>query len=76
MSTEKWTDLGGMADGLAAARGQTADEVRAELASSAPTGRFTTPQEVADIVLFLASDRAGNITGSDYRIDGGYVTTI
>src|SRR5262245_9747145 len=36
VSTEKWTEQGGMADGLAAARGQTADEVRAELASSAP----------------------------------------
>jgi NAD(P)-dependent dehydrogenase (short-subunit alcohol dehydrogenase family) len=76
VSTEKWTDRGGMADGLAAARGQTADEVRADLASSAPTGRFTTPAEVADVVVFLASDRCGNITGSDYRIDGGYVTTV
>jgi NAD(P)-dependent dehydrogenase (short-subunit alcohol dehydrogenase family) len=76
VATEKWTERGGMADGLAAARGQTADEVRAELASSAATGRFTTPQEVADVVLFLASDRGGNITGSDYRIDGGYVTTV
>jgi NAD(P)-dependent dehydrogenase (short-subunit alcohol dehydrogenase family) len=76
VATEKWTEQGGMADGLAAARGQTADEVGAELASSAPTGRFTTPEEVADVVLFLASDRGGNITGSDYRIDGGYVTTV
>jgi NAD(P)-dependent dehydrogenase (short-subunit alcohol dehydrogenase family) len=67
---------GGLADGFAAARGQTADEVMAELASSAPTGRFTTPEEVADLVVFLASDRAGNITGSDYRIDGGFVTTV
>jgi NAD(P)-dependent dehydrogenase (short-subunit alcohol dehydrogenase family) len=76
VSTEKWTEQGGVADGLAAARGQTADEVRAELASLAPTGRFTTPEEVADVVLFLAGDRSGNITGSDYRIDGGYVATV
>ena len=76
VSTDKWTEEGGIVDGLAAARGQTADEVRAELSGSAPTGRFTTPEEVADVVLFLASDRAGNITGSDYRIDGGYVATI
>lgn len=76
VSTEKWTQRGGMADRLAAARGQTADEIRAELASSAPTGRFTTPEEVADLVLFLASDRSANITGSDFRIDGGYVTTV
>jgi NAD(P)-dependent dehydrogenase (short-subunit alcohol dehydrogenase family) len=76
VSTDKWVQRGGMADGFAAMKGQTADEVRAELASSAPTGRFTTPEEVADLVVFLASARAGNITGSDYRIDGGYVTTI
>ncbi len=76
VSTEPWMQPGGLADGFAAISGQTADEVRAELASSAPTGRFTTPEEVADLVAFLASDRTGNITGSDYRIDGGFVTTV
>jgi NAD(P)-dependent dehydrogenase (short-subunit alcohol dehydrogenase family) len=76
VSTERWMGQGGLADEYAAARRQTADEVRAELASSAPTGRFTTPEEVADLVVFLASDRAGNITGSDYGIDGGFVTTV
>jgi NAD(P)-dependent dehydrogenase (short-subunit alcohol dehydrogenase family) len=40
------------------------------------TGRFTQPAEVANVVLFLASDRAGNITGSDYVIDGGLLTTL
>ena len=76
VSTEPWMQPGGLADGFAAISGQTADEVRAEIASSAPTGRFTTPEEVADLVVFLASDRTGNITGSDYRIDGGFVTTV
>ena len=46
------------------------------IAGAMPTGRFTTPEQVADLVLFLASDRAGNTTGSDYRIDGGFVTTL
>jgi NAD(P)-dependent dehydrogenase (short-subunit alcohol dehydrogenase family) len=76
VSTERWMQKGGLADGYAAIRGQTADEVRAGLAGSAATGRFTTAEEVADLVVFLASDRAGNITGSDYRIDGGFLTTI
>jgi len=31
---------------------------------------------VADIVLFLASERAANITGSDFVVDGGLVTTL
>lgn len=76
VSTGRWMQPGGLADAYAAANGQTPDEVRAELANAAPTGRFTTPEEVADLVVFLASDRAGNTTGSDYRIDGGYVGTL
>jgi NAD(P)-dependent dehydrogenase (short-subunit alcohol dehydrogenase family) len=39
------------------------------------TGRFTQPDEVADQVLFLASDRAANITGADITIDGGMTPT-
>ncbi|SFR66761.1 NAD(P)-dependent dehydrogenase, short-chain alcohol dehydrogenase family [Agromyces sp. CF514] len=40
------------------------------------TGRFTQPSEVADLVLLLASDRAGNVTGSDFLIDGGLIKTL
>jgi NAD(P)-dependent dehydrogenase (short-subunit alcohol dehydrogenase family) len=40
-----------------------------------PTGRFTRPEEVADLVLVLASETVGNITGCDVLIDGGMVTT-
>ena len=39
------------------------------------TGRFTAPGEVANLVLFLASDRADNITGADFTIDGGLIPT-
>ncbi|OMC53776.1 3-oxoacyl-ACP reductase [Mycobacterium sp. IS-836] len=74
--TEIWTDEGRLAAQYAAADGRTPGEVRAAIIENTPTGLFTTPEQVADLVLFLASDRAGNITGSDYRIDGGYVTTL
>jgi NAD(P)-dependent dehydrogenase (short-subunit alcohol dehydrogenase family) len=50
--------------------------VRASITSNTPTGRFTTPEQLADLVVFLASDRASNTTRSDYRIDGGFVTTL
>lgn len=39
------------------------------------TGRFTTPGEVAALISFLASGRAGNITGVNYIIDGGLTKT-
>jgi NAD(P)-dependent dehydrogenase (short-subunit alcohol dehydrogenase family) len=40
------------------------------------TGGFTRPEEVADLVVLLASDRAGNLAGTDFVIDGGLVTTL
>ena len=36
-----------------------------------PTGRYTLPEEVADVVLYLSSDLSGNVTGTHIVIDGG-----
>ncbi|MEN2466977.1 SDR family oxidoreductase [Ornithinibacillus sp. JPR2-1] len=36
-----------------------------------PLGRFGTPRDVAEVVLFLASDKASFVTGSLYNVDGG-----
>jgi NAD(P)-dependent dehydrogenase (short-subunit alcohol dehydrogenase family) len=40
-----------------------------------PIGRVGKPEEVAELILFLASDRAGWITGASYSIDGGRAQT-
>ena len=52
------------------------EAVAKQAAATSATGRFTQPQEVADLVLLLASDRAANVTGADFVIDGGLVTTL
>lgn len=46
-------------------------EVRSRISSRIPLGRYGTMDEVAKLILFLASDDSRFITGSQYRIDGG-----
>jgi NAD(P)-dependent dehydrogenase (short-subunit alcohol dehydrogenase family) len=76
VSTGLWLGHGGVAQTVAAAGGPAAEDVAAAQAAQAATGRFTAPEEVADLVLLLAGDRAGNVTGADFVIDGGLVTTL
>jgi NAD(P)-dependent dehydrogenase (short-subunit alcohol dehydrogenase family) len=71
-----WLGADGVAAHVGAASGQRPEDVAASAAAGMVTGRFTRPEEVADLVVFLASGRAGNVTGSDVVIDGGLVTTI
>ena len=49
-------------------------EMFAQLSKTQPIGRMAQPQEVAALALFLCSDEAAFITGSDYPIDGGFIT--
>jgi NAD(P)-dependent dehydrogenase (short-subunit alcohol dehydrogenase family) len=76
VSTDLWLADDGVAAQFAAAGGVTPDEVITSAVADSATRRFTTPEEVADLTLFLASDRSANTTGADIRIDGGTVTTI
>jgi 3-oxoacyl-[acyl-carrier protein] reductase len=56
---------------LASFMGGDTPENRARFLSTIPLGRFSTPQDIADAVLFLASDEASMITGVALEVDGG-----
>jgi len=76
VATALWLGEEGVAATVAQASGGDPDAVAKQVAKGAVTGRFTRPEEVADLVLLLASDRAGNVTGADFVIDGGLITTL
>jgi NAD(P)-dependent dehydrogenase (short-subunit alcohol dehydrogenase family) len=76
VETALWLGAGGVAETVAQAQGTDPAEVRAAAVAGTPTARFTRPSEVARMVLLLASETAGNITGTDVLIDGGMVTTV
>jgi NAD(P)-dependent dehydrogenase (short-subunit alcohol dehydrogenase family) len=76
VSTGLWLGDDGVAENIARVSGSQAEAVAKHAASESLTGRFTMPQEVANLVLMLASDRAANITGAGFVIDGGLITTL
>ncbi|WP_026767894.1 SDR family NAD(P)-dependent oxidoreductase [Asinibacterium sp. OR53] len=48
-------------------------EMFEKLSQSQPIGRMGKPEEIANLILYLCSDEASFITGSDYPIDGGFI---
>ena len=74
--TDLWLGDTGMAHSVGAATGQRAEEVRSAAAGQSVTNRFTHPEEVAALVVMLASDVTGNVTGADHIIDGGLTTSL
>ncbi len=60
----------------AAREGRPLEDVLKAMAGEIPLGRMAKPEEIGELVAFLASDKAGYITGSLINIDGGYVQCI
>lgn len=65
-----------LAGKLAAAEGLQPRQIRERWASQVPLGRLGQPEEFANLVVFLASERASYITGQTIAVDGGYVKGI
>ena len=76
VATQLWLGEDGVAATVARASGGDAEDVANQAAADAVTGRVNRPEEVADLIVLLASDRAANVTGADFVIDGGLLTTL
>ncbi|HET8858542.1 SDR family oxidoreductase [Marivirga sp.] len=68
--------LEGLIQSKSKSSGNSLDEVSKEMQSKIPVGRFAEPQEVADAVLFLASEKASYINGVNLPVDGGRLDCI
>ena len=78
VGTDLWLGDHGVAETVAEATGVDADTARETVIAGIggfATGRFTTPEEVATLIILLASERTANVTGVNYVIDGGLIKT-
>lgn len=78
VETGLWLGDHGVAETVAAATGTDAATAREQIVAGMggiPSGRFTTPSEVATLVVLLASPRTANVNGANYVIDGGLIKT-
>ena len=70
---ELWTGEGGLADQIAARTDSTREDVLAATRAGPPLGRMATDDDVAAVITFLCSERASNVAGASWAVDGGSV---
>ena len=75
-STPQWMAEGGLGDQTAAAKGLSREEALEAQGGRAPLGRFAEAEEIAAVIAFLCSERASNVAGAAWSVDGGTVGTI
>ena len=66
----------GLAEQTAHERGISREEALQVQRDKVPLGRFAEPSEIADVVVFLCSERASIVTGAAWSADGGTVAII
>jgi 3-oxoacyl-[acyl-carrier protein] reductase len=68
-----WMEEGGLADQAAEAQGVSRDEALDAARAKIPIGRFATEDEIAAVIAFLCSERASDVVGANWSVDGGAV---
>lgn len=76
VATGLWTGSGGLAEQIAARSGSSADDALAAAGARIPRGRLADAGEIADVIAFLCSERAANVAGAAWSVDGGAVGQI
>jgi 3-oxoacyl-[acyl-carrier protein] reductase len=77
VSSSLWVDEGGLGDQTAATKGLASrEEAFAAQAAKVPLGRFGEPDEIAAVVVFLCSERASDVAGANWSVDGGSVGSV
>jgi 3-oxoacyl-[acyl-carrier protein] reductase len=75
--TPQWMAEGGLGDQTAAAKGLSSRDEAVEVQGGrAPLGRFAEAEEIAAVIAFLCSERASNVTGAAWSVDGGTFAAI
>ena len=72
-ATELWTRAGGIADQQGRRAGTSTEEELRAAGAKVPIGRFGEPDEVAAVIVFLCSERASDVAGAAWSVDGGIV---
>jgi 3-oxoacyl-[acyl-carrier protein] reductase len=76
VGSELWLAPGGLADQTAEARGVSREEALDSAAARVPIGRLGEEREIANVIVFLCSEAASNVTGAAWSVDGGTVPVI
>src|SRR3954465_12415786 len=72
-----WVAEGGLGDQVAGVKGlEPRQEAFDDQASRVPMGRYAEPEEIAAVVVFLCSQRASDVTGAAWSVDGGTFAAI
>ncbi|MCW3065251.1 MAG: family oxidoreductase [Solirubrobacterales bacterium] len=76
VASQLWLGEGGLADQQAQAKGISRGEALEAARSRIPLGRLAEEDEIAAVIVFLCSERASNVTGAAWSVDGGSVPVI